>query len=185
MHSWPVQSATQKKFGFKACVTADYDLFSVWPGLTAGGDRMADQHQRNNKILGGGSDKLAGGVARLPGVDTRLQATGLKEHHRYGDVSARIMTVKALLNSGIQNPVGNAVHHNDEAGNLALAKGTLQDCMPLVCFCPGILGGKQLSVPETMLVETLEDFKDLAEIAAEFNFRVVAKQAWLQEAGVK
>lgn len=172
---------TAPKFGFKACVTADYDLFSVWPGLSHGGDRMATQH----KIGGLGIQRdLPGGVTRMDGVDTRLKGAGLQEHHRYGDVSARIMAVKALLNSGIQNPIGNAVHHNDEAGNLALAKGTLQDCMPLVCFLPGILAKKQLSSPETFLVETLADFKDLAEIASDFNFRIVAKPAWLKEAGV-
>ncbi len=172
---------TQEKFGFKACVTADYDLFSVWPGLTAGGDRMATQH----KIAGLGIGRnLPGGVARMDGVDTRLQSDGKREHHRYGDVSARIMAVKALLNSGIQNPIGNAVHHNDEAGNLALAKGTLQDCMPLICFLPGILAKKQLSSAETFLVETLADFKDLAEIARDFDFRVIAKESWLKEAGL-
>ena len=172
---------TQKRFGFKACVTADYDLFSVWPGLSQGGDRMEVQHA----IAGLGIGKnLPGGVARMTSVDTRLKADGRQEHHRYGDVSARIMAVKALLNSGIQNPIGNAVHHNDEAGNLALAKGTLQDCMPLVCFLPGILAKKQMSPSETFLVETLADFKDLAEIAREFDFRIVAKEAWLKEAGL-
>jgi hypothetical protein len=177
---------TSMQLGFKACVTADYDLFSIWPG-TKNGDQMANRHTVNSIITGlkpgtGQSNTLAGGVARMVGVDTRLQADGLREHHRYGDVSSRVLTVKALLNSAIQNPGGNAVHHNDEAGNFALAKGTLKDCLPIVAFIPGIFSKTSRGEGSTALIETLDDFKTIVEMARDLKFSVIAKPAWLQEA---
>jgi hypothetical protein len=175
---------TSKQLGFKACVTADYDLFSIWPGMTSGKDVMAKQHVLNSVVGVRQFKSLPGGVARMDGIDTRLQSAGYREHHRYGDVSARVMTVKALLNSAIQNPGGNAVHHNDEAGNFALAKGTLKDCLPIVAFIPGIISKTSRGEGSTALIETLEDFKTVVEAARQFNYQVVAKPAWLAEAGV-
>lgn len=176
---------TSKQLGFKACVTADYDLFSIWPGLTENGsDLMAKKHVLNSVVGVRQFKTLPGGVARLPGIDNRLQSAGLKEHHRYGDVSARVMTIKALLNSAIQNPGGNAVHHNDEAGNFALAKGTLKDCLPIVAFIPGIISKTSRGEGSTALIQTLEDFKTLVEVAREFRYSVIAKPAWLAEANV-
>lgn len=178
---------TSKLLGFKACVTADYDLFAIWPGQK-GGDSMSNQHKINAMVTGlkpgaGQARSLAGGVARMIGVDTRLQSDGLREHHRYGDVSARTLAVKALLNSAIQNPGGNAVHHNDEAGNFALAKGTLKDCLPIVAFIPAIIGKWGSTGPETALIQTLEDFKTVLLYARESNYRDVVKESWLTELG--
>ena len=122
------------------------------------------------------------------GVDSRLKGSGFNEHHRFGDVSARTMNVKALLNSEIQNPGGNAVHHNDEAGNFALAKGTLKDCLPIIGFVPSILPTKSKQTAgqaaKTILVESLDDFKTLVLYARANNFKEVVKDAWLVEAGV-
>jgi hypothetical protein len=123
----------------------------------------------------------------MVGVDSRLKESGSNEHHRFGDVSARTMNVKALLNSEIQNPGGNAVHHNDEAGNFALAKGTLKDCLPIIGFVPSILPSRSKQTAgnpaKTILVESLDDFKSLVLYARANNFREVVKQAWLLEAG--
>jgi hypothetical protein len=93
-----------------------------------------------------------------------------------------VLTVKALLNSAIQNPGGNAVHHNDEAGNFALAKGTLKDCLPIVAFIPGICSKASGRQGSTALIETLEDFKTVVEKARDLQFNVIAKPAWLEEA---
>ena len=176
---------TSKQLGFKACVTADYDLFSIWPG-TKNGDQMEARHTAHSVITalkpGGQSKTIGGGVARLIGVDSRLQGDGLREHHRYGDVNARVMTIKALLNSAIQNPGGNAVHHNDEAGNFALAKGTLKDCLPIVAFIPGIISASSPRPGSMVLIQTLEDFKTVVDLARSSSFNVIAKPAWLQEA---
>jgi Anthrax toxin LF subunit len=173
-----------KKRGFKACVTADYDLFSVWNGKGQD-DRMGIQHNISNAILnraGNANTPLSGGVARMESVDQRLQSGGHREHHRFGDVSARIMNVKALLNTALQTvgqyKGGNAIHHNDEAGNFALAKGTLKDCLPLIGFLPGTTN------PETVLIEDLADFKELVLYARANNYQEIAKPEWLTMAGV-
>lgn len=166
--------------GFKACVTADYDLFSIWP-RSAKDDEMAKRHLLNAALNKGGSGatQLPGGVARMGGIDDRLQSQGHREHHRFGDVSARVMLVKTMLNSALNGAAGyaggNAVHHNDEAGNFALAKGTLKDCLPLIGFHPR---------EGTLLVEDLLDFKELVLTARTAGFVERAKPAWLQEAGV-
>ncbi len=180
-----------KHLGFKACVTADYDLFAIWPGQR-GGDLMDRQHFVSSVFAsapGSGQGRsLPGGVKRMVGVDSRLKESGSNEHHRFGDVSARTMNVKALLNSAIQNPGGNAVHHNDEAGNFALAKGTLKDCLPIIGFVPSVLPSTSRQqagkAAKAILLETLEDFKTLVLYARENNFREVVKAAWLVEAGV-
>lgn len=180
-----------KGLGFKACVTADYDLFAIWPGQM-GGDLMDRQHFVSGVFSSapgsGQARSLAGGVQRMVGVDSRLKESGSNEHHRFGDVSARTMNVKALLNSEIQNPGGNAVHHNDEAGNFALAKGSLKDCLPVIGFVPSLLPSKSKQQPgqpaKTILVETPDDFKTLVLYARQNNFKEVAKSDWLLEAGV-
>jgi Anthrax toxin LF subunit len=170
-----------KPRGFKACVTADYDLFAIWEA-TGSGDRLSLQHSLSSELskkFGDGNAPLPGGVARMGTVDQRLQSAGHREHHRFGDVSARVMNVKVMLNTALQSTGGyqggNAIHHNDEAGNFALAKGTLNDCLPLIGFMPG---------PSTVLVENLGDFKELAMYARERGFHVRAKPDWLQSAGV-
>lgn len=170
--------------GFKACVTADYDLFSVWPGKGKD-DRMAMRHNLSNAILNRGGRvgaSLPGGVARMANVDTRLQQGGHREHHRFGDVSARILNTKVLLNTALQTvggyKGGNAIHHNDEAGNFALAKGSLIDCMPLIAFLPGTQGYR------TVLIENLADFKELVIFAREYNFQEIAKKEWLTAIGL-
>lgn len=178
---------TSKSLGFKACVTADYDLFAIWPGQK-GGDSMANQHKIGAMITGlqpgaGQTKALGGGVARMIGVDTRLKGDGLQEHHRHGDVSARTMIAKALLNTEIRHPGGNAIHHNDEAGNFALAKGTLKDCLPIVAFLPGLISKLGNSGPETALIQTLEDFKKVLLYARESNYKEVVKPSWLTELG--
>jgi hypothetical protein len=190
---------TAARFGFKACVTADYDLFSIWPRLTSSGvDLMDERHFAGATIAqlkGAPQGKvMASGVPRLLSIDQRLKKSGHQEHHRFGDVSARVMIVKTLLNSAFQRAVGNAVHHNDEAGNFALAKGSLKECLPIVAFTFTISAGSHLNGPVsqpqsgrgyTALVQTLDDFKTLVEAAREEGCSVVAKPEWLQQAGVQ
>jgi hypothetical protein len=188
-----------KQRGFKACVTADYDLFAIWEGKGKE-DRLALQHNLNAALLsraGTPQEPLPQGVARMAGVDDRLQSAGHREHHRFGDVSTRVMHVKTFLNTALQGaagyPGGNAIHHNDEAGNFALAKGTLNDCLPLIGFLPSTASAgnplKQdvvsLGMPaRTVLIEDLSDFKELALYAREKGYNVRAKQDWLAAAGV-
>ena len=183
-----------KDRGFKACVTADYDLFAIWPKAGAG-DGMAGRHALNAAVLakfptptastrlanGAASSArtLPAGVARMPGIDDRLQSAGYREHHRFGDVSGRVMLIKTMLNTALIGAAGykggNAIHHNDEAGNFALAKGTLSACLPLIGFTP---------VHGTVLIENLSDFKELVLNSRQNGFQERAKPEWLREAGI-
>jgi hypothetical protein len=167
-----------KKRGFKACVTADYDLFAIWP-KAGPADLMGARHQLNAQLLGSTAGPLAGGVARMSEIDDRLQSQKHREHHRFGDVSGRVMLIKTMLNSAIMGASGytggNAIHHNDEAGNFALAKGTLQDCLPLIGFTPN---------HGTVLIENLADFRELVLDARRAGFEERAKPQWLDEARV-
>lgn len=166
-----------KHRGFKACVTADYDLFALWP-RTGKADLMSARHDLNAALQGKTPAPLPGGVARMGHIDDRLQSQKHREHHRFGDVSARVMLIKTMLNSALMGAGyrgGNAIHHNDEAGNFALAKGTLRDCLPLICFTPK---------HGTVLIEDLADFKELVLDSRASGFQERAKEQWLQEAKI-
>jgi hypothetical protein len=165
---------------YKACITADYDLFATWP-KAGPAEGAAMQHLVNAAVLakaGNSAAPVASTVARMPGVDDRLQSQGLRESHRFGDVSTRVMLIKTMLNTALIAEAGydggNAIHHNDEAGNFALAKGSLASCLPLIGFYGGF---------GTVLISTLADFKELVLKARSEGFDVRAKPEWLIEAG--
>ena len=150
--------------------------------MTGKADKMSVMHGINAGVLakaGNPSAPLPGGVARMGKIDDRLQSQGHREHHRFGDVSGRVMLIKTMLNSALIGAAGyaggNAIHHNDEAGNFALAKGTLSDCLPLIGFSP---------THGTVLIENLHDFKELVMTARAAGFQERAKPEWLREAGV-
>ena len=180
--------------GFRACVTADYDIFSVWPsgGWMKFNDRGTHHHNLMTELMERTKSTqlkyMPTGVARMDHVDTRLQAAKHKEHWRYGDVSARVLNVKVMLNTAIQGrggyKGGNAVHHNDEAGNFALAKGSLAECFPLIVFYPptrGIypfFGGNGC-----VALQNTTDFYETA-ISANVKYSVVCKPSWQKEIGL-
>jgi hypothetical protein len=168
--------------GFKACVTADYDLFAIWPKRDF--DPQARRHLLNQQVetdapLEEDADYLQR-VRSMASFDKRLQDPRPQparqifeylEHHRFGDVSARVMFVKTCINTEIQRKGGNAVHHNDEAGNKALAR-PLIECFPLIAFVPeeGIA-----------LIEDLADFNDLVVYAWDHRYTVNIKENWYAE----
>jgi hypothetical protein len=188
-----------KNRGFKACVTADYDLFSIWPRRAARGrvDRADAHHQVMSQLNLTGFTRRGHGifnpmptnVARMPHVDTRLSSTHRDEHWKYGDISARVLNTKVILNTAIQSSGGyeggNSIHHNDEAGNFKLAKGSLADCMPLLFFYPQgtglrfILGGLGCGA-----VTTAGDFGRMA-VLINREFHVVCKPSWQSELGIR
>jgi hypothetical protein len=197
---------TAETLGFKACVTADYDLLSVWPGppltvqdplakLRGPDDAMAIQHNLQNQVQHLKDrlfpirrlvsepvrstilDPLPGGVPRQINIDARPKQGGNFEHHRYGDISNRILNVKVLLNStiigkGYQG--GNAVHHNDEVGNTALAKGSLSECLPIVGFAPKSFRFSG----QTVLIRSIQEFRELFELAKNCGFSPLVKKEW-------
>jgi hypothetical protein len=187
--------------GFKACVTADYDLFATWPSTK---DQMGAQHNVVGQIaqLGardgnikpsdirgargitsGTGAPMPTGIVRMSNIDDRLKKSGHTENFRFGDISARVLTMKTLLNTAIQAAGGyrggNAIHHNDEAGNFMLAKDNLSECLPLIGFTPNIGLTSQ-----TVCIENLTDFKELVLTARASGYQVIAKESWLKSAGV-
>jgi hypothetical protein len=141
-------------------------------------------HQVNAAILAragrAGSPLALNNVARLPRVDDRLQRASLREHYRVGDVSARILQVRAQLNTAIIAAGyrgGNAVHHDDEQGNMALAKGSLAECLPVVAMLP-------YKQPQVVAVQSVSDFRDLVKEARAMGYDTRAKPSWLREAGL-
>lgn len=168
-----------KHLGFKACVTADYDLFAIWPH---GGDAGDARHRLVAEIQahasGAAAARLPMGVARMPGVDDRLQARNHREHFRYGDVSARVMQIKTMANTAIiaaGYQGGNAIHHNDEQGNMALAKGSLAECLPVLACVPW-------RSPGVIAVTSAADFAVLVKEGRTLGYDVRAKREWLQQA---
>jgi hypothetical protein len=177
--------------GFKACVTADYDLFAIWPKKDK--DPQAQRHLLNKDYDAKFKERFKKKfdnlepeiqqvqdadylpkIRSLSSVDIRLQDSEQWEHHRFGDVSARVMFVKTCLNTAIGHKGGNAIHHNDEAGNKALAKGSLRACFPLIAFVPQPKGG-------IGLVKTLEDFGELIDYAESNSYTVNIKNSWASE----
>lgn len=168
-----------KALGFKACVTADYDLFAIWPRKN---DVANARHQINAAILARARNPqpLALGVTRMPHVDDRLQQSGHREHYRVGDVSARILLVRTSLNTAIISAGykgGNAVHHNDEQGNMALAKGSLVECLPVIAMVP-------FRNPKVLALTSVADFATLVNWARELDYDTRSKPSWLREAGL-
>ena len=206
---------TAESLGFKACVTADYDLLSVWPGPPLGvqdplaklrgpHDAMALQHNLQNQVQhlkhnwtdrlqtdplfpirppdsepvrSTTLDALPAGVPRQINIDARPKQGGNFEHYRYGDISNRILNVKVLLNNtiigkGYQG--GNAVHHNDEVGNTALAKGSLSECLPIIGFAPKSFRFSG----QTVLIRSIWEFRELFELAKSCGFSPLVKKEW-------
>lgn len=174
---------SSKQLGFKACVTADYDLFAIWPKKN---DLGNVRHQINAAILARNKPPQAPlpphvlNVTRMPHIDDRLQSQKHKEHYRVGDVSARVLLIKTMLNTAIISAGyrgGNAIHHNDEQGNMALAKGSLAECLPVLAIVPYL--------PQPVIALTgIDDFKNLVLQARTQGFDTRAKDSWLKEAGI-
>jgi hypothetical protein len=188
--------------GFKACVTADYDLFAVFPARAKDKnkntklDAMSIMHNISAAINAKnkqGSAFLPNSVPRLPGIDDRLRTTinplGAKnqrfEHYQHGDVSARILTVKISLNGAIIGAGyrgGNPIHHNDEAGNEFLAKGNIDECLPVVAFLPaGVAPDQTLA----LVKPATNDFRRFYEDYVMGKFVYRAKKSWAAAAGIK
>lgn len=207
---------TAENLGFKACVTADYDLLSVWPGPPVGvknplaqlpgpHDAMELHHKLQNQVQHLAErldrddpysdrrfpirplksepvsstmlDPLPGGVPRQLNIDARPKQGGNFEHYKYGDISNRILNIKVLLNSTIISKGyqgGNAVHHNDEVGNTALAKGSLSECLPIIAFTPQSFRFSG----QTVLIRSIMEFRELFELARSSGFSPLVKNEW-------
>jgi hypothetical protein len=152
-------------FGYRACVTGDYDLFGVWPpgdASTQGAhNKMADQ------IVTAGSGGRVG--AKPPAAwDQRyveqFAGEARMQHYLTGNSTRRINLIKVLLNSSLQVAdqlrCGALVHHSDEVGNPSKLSKNLQECFPLIAFLPGKKGkkGEKDEAGRVMALENEDDF---------------------------
>lgn len=155
-----------QEYGYRACVTADYDLFAVWP-------------QSNEVGLFRGKQGLDVRVvdrarAEMPG--NRLAHHN--QHYRLGNITRRLETMKVWLNTALvgAGAHGNMVHHSDEVGNPSPGlRKTLTESMPLLCFLPNGWSGPG---EDHRLVENTLEFKDLVQEAQERNIVPELRPEW-------
>lgn len=137
-------------YGYRACVTGDYDLFAVWPkkeGLERGHPRPSvnEINTRRNR-MGLADDKFEAS----PDWDERTVSAfrGRENAHHYqhyqlGNITRRIRLVKVMLNTVLQSgdsgkyTGGMMVHHSDEIGNPSPGlRKSLDESFPLIAFIP-------------------------------------------------
>ncbi|MDB5870607.1 MAG: hypothetical protein JWQ07_49 [Ramlibacter sp.] len=159
-------------YGYRACVTGDYDLFAVWA--------PAEQAQGHTHNRPSAVDLTLARLALGPGNHGIVQASRNSDwdhrfvdrfrgsenahhhqHYQLGNITRRINLIKTQLNTTLQSVGGYTggalVHHSDEVGNPSPGlKKTLLESMPLLAFIPGS--------PQVFGVENTLDFKNLVRI---------------------
>jgi len=171
-------------YGFKACVTGDYDLFSVWPlgrhyeGHTAGGlQRGPDGRWRWR------------GNTRW-GQDARIVSKGFREPIITGNMTGRLASVKDRINQALRSIYhgGDCVYHSDEVGNPGGLAKPLAECFPMVGFAPrgaafGPIGrrGSALNGARAFGLYAHEErlFARICADALEMGYRPDLKAPWL------
>lgn len=117
------------RYGYRACVTGDYDLFGVWPPKTTADLRVNRLQNPDARFV----DKFKG-----------KEKQHHHQHYLLGNITPRINLIKVLLNTALQHgdsgkyTGGQMVHHSDEIGNPSpgLVK-QLHECFPILAFTPG------------------------------------------------
>ncbi len=118
-----------ENYGYRACVTGDYDLFAVWPP------------ERQAGAFGMRTNLDVRIVDRYRELNPTTTTAHHKQHYKLGNITARLETIKVLLNTAFIGgggfPGGNLVHHSDEVGNPSPGlKKTLLESFPLLGFMP-------------------------------------------------
>jgi hypothetical protein len=116
------------EYGYRACVTGDYDLFAVWPPM-----------QKLDPFGAGDWDTRV--VDRYRQQHVASTTAHHHQHYRLGNITNRLNMVKVFLNTALIGrggfPGGNLVHHSDEVGNPSPGlKKTLLESFPLLAFVP-------------------------------------------------
>lgn len=170
---------TAEDYGFKACVTGDYDLFSVWPRAN-----VYSGHVIRDKTSALGYRLNPGGIDARP-VDQLFPDGPLRfgrEPERIGNITLRLTEVKDALNRQIAQVYkgGDCVHHSDEAGNPAphLLK-PLVECFPMAFFIPDDPFAYGFAKGD------LAGLKQLCTAANRAKYRLDLKPRWLSELGLR
>jgi hypothetical protein len=151
-------------YGFKACVTGDYDLFCVWPH--AGVERSATRVPTPE----------ADGTWDQREIPVGMPGNAAREHWQLGNISRRIKLIKVMLNSRILAAghfptIGQLVHHSDEVGNPGGLARPLRECFPIIAFMGLDVYG----------LETTQDLREFALRARAQGFVIELKPAWWGE----
>jgi hypothetical protein len=118
-----------ESYGYRACVTGDYDLFAVWaPHKKI--DPFAIKRNWDVRIV----DRFR--------EDHPDDATPhFHQHFQLGNITMRLNMMKVLLNTALIGnggfSGGNLVHHSDEVGNPSPGlKKSLLESFPILAFVP-------------------------------------------------
>ena len=173
-----------QEYGFKACVTGDYDLFSVWPlgtafeGHTAGGLRRGPDGRWRWR-----------GTVRW-GEDARIVSKGFREPIIIGNMTGRLANVKDRINQALKAVYhgGDCVYHSDEVGNPGGLAKPLTECFPMIGFAPrgaafGPIGRRAsaLNGARAFGLYAHEErlFAQICAEAIEMGYRPDLKKPWL------
>lgn len=120
------------EYGYKACVTGDYDLFGAW----APADRRHDRY-----VAGHGANVDVRAVDEYRQQNPNDTNAHFQQHYRLGNISPRLNMIKVNLNTALISkgayPGGNLVHHSDEIGNPSPGlRKSLDESFPLLAFVP-------------------------------------------------
>lgn len=158
-------------YGYRACVTGDYDLFGVWPPYPRLDPFAVNKHWD---------------IRYVDAV--KVIAPGIKhahhhQHHRLGNITGRLNMVKVLLNTafiglaGSDYPGGNLVHHSDEIGNPSPGlKKSLKESMPILAFLPDSSWGRRAAEP--ILIEGEADFKEFVGFCRSTGIKPQLRPEW-------
>jgi len=94
---------------YKAAMTGDYDLWAVFPKVSAfdlkGKDARPVEWSARHVVRNSGTHSI-----------NNFERIESAKHEHMGNITDRIIEIKDALNSAMQHPGGMMVHHSDEAG---------------------------------------------------------------------
>ncbi|HEY4218673.1 MAG TPA: anthrax toxin-like adenylyl cyclase domain-containing protein [Gemmatimonadaceae bacterium] len=146
-----------ESYGYRACVTGDYDLFAVWAPLHKL-DPFAARNQWDKRV-----------VDMVKEASPRLRTPHFHQHYKLGNITARLNMMKVLLNTAfIANggfTGGNLVHHSDEVGNPSPdLKKTIVESFPILAFVPQASWRSGSMRSPGACLRDVTDFRNLANI---------------------
>ncbi|MBF0225665.1 MAG: hypothetical protein HQK76_09450 [Desulfobacterales bacterium] len=146
----------------KNVVTGDYDLFAVWPTVSA-----YEHHGMDRRVVGRGGMNTK--------IDKHTTTILEHEHVKIGNISDRVFQVSQMINSliGVKTglPNRNVCFHSDECGRPMVDEIDA----PLIAFVPTKTGVKTYGIPEA---DKNESFATLVALCIKEGFKVTLHPAW-------
>jgi hypothetical protein len=126
-------------YGYRACVTGDYDLFGVWAPAPKGDQFLERAQNREWDVRT---------VDQFRAANPENELAHHYQHYRLGNITGRLNMIKVLLNTaliagtmnnggGAAYSGGNLIHHSDEIGNPSPGlRKSLDESFPILAFLP-------------------------------------------------